>query len=759
MENKLPRRVKVYVLEEDNWKDQGTGYCSAELEGTPQIPYFIVRNELNSQDLLLKAAIKGSIQYQKQQDTLIVWTDEVGKDYALSFQEPEGCYELCQFLIRVQDKYQPNISLSAVITTEGEGEVTEIIAGPITAPPDPSEGNLGEIFDILAQSARSELCRESMVHHLETQGYLEKMISLFHEAEKSKNIENLRYLCDIVKTLIFYNDSKIMERLIDDDMIIGFVGTLEYDAEFPTYKSNYRQFITDESKFKNVLQLDDEKIKRLFTKASRLQFLKDVVLVRLLDDASFNWMNALICSTQVEIISYLQHSEEFMRKLFEPFSTSDDLQGKRDIVRMLHQFAQTAKTLQHNTRTEFFAALIKHGLFRIVYFALNDTQTETRVLGTELIVSIIEQDALLISEMSDLSDEKSTLGIPEFQNMQLVGMLIDVLLTDDNATIQLQTFEAIKVLLDPINSPFNMEEILQVRNTQQQELHRNTDFIRHFYQELAYKLFGPFIEMSNCQSDQEKVRRSSSRSASTRFQFLCELMSFCCREHDYTFFRHFLLESRCLFCVSWLITSSVKQQCKLAALRCIKSVICLNDMSVIHHIAQNDLLSCPLQVLKAKADCNNMMSSSLLELLSMVVQGYKDSNVRKLGDYLSEKYSTTLELIPLGRQVLELVKCTGQRGAVTPCDKDSEMDSPKKGVLSIDFGSGASAVDEVEEEDKKKEKRKLLEEEAKTDIEKSPTKKKMSNYLRTKLLSASSKLSLGYASKYDNGDDKRDRIA
>ena len=29
--------------------------------------------------------------YQKQQDTLIVWTEQNGTDMALSFQEPEGC--------------------------------------------------------------------------------------------------------------------------------------------------------------------------------------------------------------------------------------------------------------------------------------------------------------------------------------------------------------------------------------------------------------------------------------------------------------------------------------------------------------------------------------------------------------------------------------------------------------------------------------------------------------------------------------------
>lgn len=41
--------------------------------------------------MLLEAKIVKDDGYQKQQDTLIVWTDTNGVDMALSFQEAEGC--------------------------------------------------------------------------------------------------------------------------------------------------------------------------------------------------------------------------------------------------------------------------------------------------------------------------------------------------------------------------------------------------------------------------------------------------------------------------------------------------------------------------------------------------------------------------------------------------------------------------------------------------------------------------------------------
>lgn len=40
---------------------------------------------------LLETRIGKDDGYQKQQDTLIVWTEQNGTDMALSFQEPEGC--------------------------------------------------------------------------------------------------------------------------------------------------------------------------------------------------------------------------------------------------------------------------------------------------------------------------------------------------------------------------------------------------------------------------------------------------------------------------------------------------------------------------------------------------------------------------------------------------------------------------------------------------------------------------------------------
>jgi protein phosphatase-4 regulatory subunit 3 len=44
--------------------------------------------------MLLETKISRDDGYQKQQDTLIVWTEHNGVDMALSFQEAEGCSQI-----------------------------------------------------------------------------------------------------------------------------------------------------------------------------------------------------------------------------------------------------------------------------------------------------------------------------------------------------------------------------------------------------------------------------------------------------------------------------------------------------------------------------------------------------------------------------------------------------------------------------------------------------------------------------------------
>lgn len=94
------RRVKVYTLNEDRqWDDRGTGHVSStyveELKGMS----LLVRAESDG-SLLLESKINPNTAYQKQQDTLIVWSEAENYDLALSFQEKAGCDEIWEKFVK-----------------------------------------------------------------------------------------------------------------------------------------------------------------------------------------------------------------------------------------------------------------------------------------------------------------------------------------------------------------------------------------------------------------------------------------------------------------------------------------------------------------------------------------------------------------------------------------------------------------------------------------------------------------------------------
>lgn len=121
------RRVKLYALNaERQWDDRGTGHVSSNyvdrLKGQLQAFILISKNLYiyifytliditegisllvraeSDGSLLLESKIQPDTAYQKQQDTLIVWSEGDNFDLALSFQEKAGCDEIWEKICQV----------------------------------------------------------------------------------------------------------------------------------------------------------------------------------------------------------------------------------------------------------------------------------------------------------------------------------------------------------------------------------------------------------------------------------------------------------------------------------------------------------------------------------------------------------------------------------------------------------------------------------------------------------------------------------
>lgn len=316
------KRVKVYELIGARWVDQGTAFCFGQFQEETGAALLIARSERNYNDIILSTAIRSNDVYQRQQDTLIVWTEPDGVDYALSFQDPEGCSEVWNFICEVQQHMNAaedqGVSSSPQIGPEPTSVTTATIirTGHL---PQPRLGIIGEIERAIKSLARTQTVKERICEYIQQEDYLKSLIEVMNTAEDLESLENLHALCSIMQTILMLNDHTMYEHILEDDIFFGVVGMLEYDPDFPGHKANYREFLHQTSRFHQPIPIRDAAIQRKIHHTYRLQFLKDVVLARALDDSTFNVLNSCIIFNQIDIITHVQQDHAFLRDIVRLF--------------------------------------------------------------------------------------------------------------------------------------------------------------------------------------------------------------------------------------------------------------------------------------------------------------------------------------------------------------------------------------------------------------------------------------------------------
>jgi hypothetical protein len=139
-------RVKLYRLAADGaWLDQGTGYASCERVESPGSHggvALVVSNEegSSSDEVLVQAAVRANDLFERQAESIIMWRDESQNvEYALSFQETEGCDCLWREISLAQREFASEHGIGtgshAMQTTEWNQEVTRFSSTPARSLP------------------------------------------------------------------------------------------------------------------------------------------------------------------------------------------------------------------------------------------------------------------------------------------------------------------------------------------------------------------------------------------------------------------------------------------------------------------------------------------------------------------------------------------------------------------------------------------------------------------------------------------------
>uniref|UniRef100_A0A8C9VRK9 Serine/threonine-protein phosphatase 4 regulatory subunit 3 n=1 Tax=Scleropages formosus TaxID=113540 RepID=A0A8C9VRK9_SCLFO len=610
------RRVKVYTLnEERQWDDRGTGHVSSGYVDRLRGMSLLVRAESDG-SLLLESKINPNTAYQKQQDTLIVWSEAENYDLALSFQEKAGCDEIWEKICQVQGK-DPSVDITQDFVEESEEERFEDMSSPGLELPPCELSRLDEVAELVASSLPSPLRREKLALALENEGYIRKLLELFHVCEDLENHEGLHQLYEIMKGIFLLNRTALFEVMFSDECIMDVIGCLEYDPA-SSQPRRHREFLTKTAKFKEVIPISDPELKQKIHQTYRVQYIQDMVLPTpsVFEENMLSTLHSFIFFNKVEIVGMLQDDERFLTDLFAQLTdeaTNDD--KRQELVNFLKEFCAFSQTLQPQNRDAFFKTLSNMGVLPALEVILGMDDPQVRSAATDIFSYLVEYNPSMVREFvmqecqqnDDVSGEKLTAACPSrSQDILLINLIIEHMICDTDPELggAVQLMGLLRTLVDPENMMATASKT------------EKTEFLSFFYKHCMHVLTAPLL----ANTTEEKPSKDDFQT-SQLLALILELLTFCVEHHSYHI-KNYIINKDILRRVLVLMASH-HAFLALCALRFMRKIIGLKDEFYNRYIMRNFLFEPVVKAFLNNGSRYNLMNSAIIEIVSMVANYWK----------------------------------------------------------------------------------------------------------------------------------------
>ncbi|KAG0581095.1 hypothetical protein KC19_4G224600 [Ceratodon purpureus] len=635
------QRVKVYRLtDEGKWDDKGTGHVSVEYLERSDAVGLVVIDEEDNQTLLVHRISADDI-YRRQEDTIISWTDpEVATDLALSFQETMGCSFIWDQICSVQR----SIHFPSVGGLEGNTRpVGDDLEHSGTSQDDDDafrEGGGGEILELppvelstlplIAKTVAEVMAfdRERVAYmFIRDQtcpaNYIRKLVQLFRTCEDLENLEALRLMFKIMKGIISLNERHIFDIIFSDELIMDIVGALEYDPDV-TNGPDHRTFLKEQVTFKEAVPIRDPAILSKIHLTYRIGYIKDVILPRVLDDATFSTINSIMLFNNVSVVTALQNDSAFLSELFSRLRSPETPErNRRDLVSFIQEFCNLSKHLQPVVRSQLFSTLIKEGLFDIVKNLLKDADEGIRLSGCDILIVFLNHDPSLLRTF-----------LVHQPSHTLFSELVEGMLTPSEGGLQAQLLEIMRMLLDSetMDTP-PVEKSL---------------FLEIFYERYMDQMVQLLTDGCPPDLGSTEPPNDSSIDAGKRMKRtvspeilgnICELMCFCVQHHRFRI-KYYVMRNHVVEKVLKLIRRKEKYLV-VAAVRFLRTCVALKDEFYFRYIVKHNLFEPIIGAFVANGNRYNLLNSAILELIDFI----RKEGIKTLIIHLIEKYSSKLEAI------------------------------------------------------------------------------------------------------------------
>uniref|UniRef100_A0A8C9QW93 Serine/threonine-protein phosphatase 4 regulatory subunit 3 n=1 Tax=Scleropages formosus TaxID=113540 RepID=A0A8C9QW93_SCLFO len=595
------RRVKVYTLnEERQWDDRGTGHVSSGYVDRLRGMSLLVRAESDG-SLLLESKINPNTAYQKQQDTLIVWSEAENYDLALSFQEKAGCDEIWEKICQVQGK-DPSVDITQDFVEESEEERFEDMSSPGLELPPCELSRLDEVAELVASSLPSPLRREKLALALENEGYIRKLLELFHVCEDLENHEGLHQLYEIMKGIFLLNRTALFEVMFSDECIMDVIGCLEYDPA-SSQPRRHREFLTKTAKFKEVIPISDPELKQKIHQTYRVQYIQDMVLPTpsVFEENMLSTLHSFIFFNKVEIVGMLQDDERFLTDLFAQLTdeaTNDD--KRQELVNFLKEFCAFSQTLQPQNRDAFFKTLSNMGVLPALEVILGMDDPQVRSAATDIFSYLVEYNPSMVREFVMQECQQND------DDILLINLIIEHMICDTDPELggAVQLMGLLRTLVDPENMMATASKT------------EKTEFLSFFYKHCMHVLTAPLL----ANTTEEKPSKDDFQT-SQLLALILELLTFCVEHHSYHI-KNYIINKDILRRVLVLMASH-HAFLALCALRFMRKIIGLKDEFYNRYIMRNFLFEPVVKAFLNNGSRYNLMNSAIIEIVSMVANYWK----------------------------------------------------------------------------------------------------------------------------------------
>ncbi|KAG2588512.1 hypothetical protein PVAP13_5NG342000 [Panicum virgatum] len=594
------QRVKVYRLADGGrWDDQGTGHVSIEyIEGSKELGLTVLDEEDN--ETLLVHNITSDDIYRKQEETIISWRDhEAATDLALSFQEAAGCSYIWEHICGIQRNLhfsnlgalevgprQASESLEASRIMHSNDDSFCSANGEFRELPPVELSNLPFILKTVLEGGISDQIR---VAELITQDrdFFPKLVDMFRMCEDLENLDDLHMIFKLVKGIILLNSPSIFDKIFSDEFILDIIGALEYDPEVPRVQ-RHRAFLKDHVVFKEAIHIENISVVSKIHQTYRIGYLKDVILPRILDDATLASLNNMIHTNNASVISLLKDDALFIRQLFSRMRSSDvSMESKRELVLFLHEFCTLSKSLP----------LVQ----------------QLRLFRTDILILFLNQDPNLLRSY-----------IVQQEGNSLLGLLVKGMVTDFGEEMHCQFLEILRILMDSFTmSGAHRDVIIEIF------YERHLDYLVDV---IASSCPPRSISRSTSNSIGAGRNAGGHRIKPEILLNVCELLCFCVVHHPYKIKCNFLMNNAIEKILA--LTRRREKFLVVAAVRFMRTIISRNDEHLIRHVVKFNLLKPIIDVFVENGDRYNMLHSGVLELLEYI----RKENIKTLVIYVTESF-------------------------------------------------------------------------------------------------------------------------